>query len=95
MPRRILHQPFRVPCRGAILAFTEDSVLIRALGEDTRSSLIRMGDGDLEGVVVEPRNQRGGAALVLLVEKPQQAVAVGEAIVWFMHDALSVTDGVV
>jgi len=84
-----------MPRRGAIFALTDDSVLITPFGKDARSSLISMRDADLEGVVVEARDQSGGAALVLLLEKAEQAVAVIEAVVRFVHHTLSVTDGVI
>ena len=69
MPRRILHQRLDSPRLGAILSLTDHSRPMCPLGKDARSSLVAMGDADLEGVVVEPSNQGTGRASVLLLEK--------------------------
>lgn len=67
--RGILHQLLHFPRRGAILPLADASRFVGPPRENARSGLVAVSDADLEGVIVEPSNSRGGTTVVFLVEK--------------------------
>ena len=68
MPRRLLHQTLHRPRLRAVLPLTDDSRLVCPLGENARSSLVAVGDADLEGVVVESSNQNTSTTIEFLLK---------------------------
>ena len=68
MPHWILHQFLDLLRLRAILPFADHPRFVSPLCKKTRSSLVAVGDADLEGVVVEPWDRGAGTIAEFLLE---------------------------
>lgn len=69
MPLRIRYQALHFPRQRAILPLANNPRFIPLRRESTSSSLVAMGDTDLEGVVIEPGDPSISATFIFLLEE--------------------------